>query len=199
MPVGVVANQPNQLAGAIDIPSSQKAARFISWCDAFGVPIVTLVDTPGYLPGRDLEWEGMIRHGGQLAFAYAGATCPRISVVLRKAFGGAYIVMDSKTMGSDACYAWPDAQLAVMGAPGAVEILHRRQLAAAGDEALDLRTRLEAEYAAEHLNPQEALSRGLLDQVIDPASTRAVLCGALASLRNKRPDLPARRHANGPL
>ncbi len=197
VPVGIVANQPAHLAGAIDIPSSQKAARFVNWCDAFGLPIVTLVDTPGYLPGRDVEWEGIIRHGGQLAFAYAGATCPRVSLVLRKAFGGAYIVMDSKTMGNDAAFAWPDTQLAVMGAAGAVQILHGRALGEDHDGSV--RTRLEAEYAATHLGPSDALRRGLIDDLIDPADTRSVLCGAVASLRHKRPVVPDRRHSNGPL
>ena len=196
-PVGIVANQPAHLAGAIDIPSSQKAARFVNWCDTFGLPVVTLVDTPGYLPGRDVEWEGIIRHGGQLAFAYAGATCPRVSLVLRKAFGGAYIVMDSKTMGNDAAFAWPGCQLAVMGAAGAVQILHGRALAEDHDGSV--RAVLEAEYAATHLGPADALRRALVDDVIDPADTRAVLCGAVASLRHKRPALPDRRHSNGPL
>jgi acetyl-CoA carboxylase carboxyltransferase component len=194
--VGIVANQPAQMAGAIDIASSQKAARFVNWCDAFGLPIVTLVDTPGYLPGRDLEWEGMIRHGGQLAFAYAQATCPRVSIVLRKAFGGAYIVMDSKTMGNDAAYAWPGAQLAVMGASGAVQILHGRALS---DDDGSRRARLEAEYTTAHLNPDEAVRRGLIDEVVEPVDTRRVLCGAVRSLRDKRPTLPERRHSNGPL
>jgi acetyl-CoA carboxylase carboxyltransferase component len=197
MPVGFVANQPARMAGAIDIESSQKAARFVNWCDAFGVPLVTLVDTPGYLPGRDLEWEGMIRFGGQLAFAYAGATCPRVSLILRKAFGGAYIVMDSKTMGNDAAYAWPAAQLAVMGAPGAVQILHGRSLGK--DDDGSHRAALEAEYTATHLNPADALQRGLVDAVVDPGDTRRVLCGAIRSLRDKRPTLPERRHSNGPL
>ena len=125
-PVGVVASQPRALAGTLDIVASQKGARFVRFCDAFNLPIVTLVDTPGFLPGKDLEWRGMIRHGAELAFAYAEATVPRICVILRKAFGGAYIVMDSKGLGNDVCLAWPGAEIAVMGAPGAVQILHRR-------------------------------------------------------------------------
>ncbi len=199
-PVGVVANQPAHLAGAIDIESSQKAARFVQWCDAFGLPLLTLVDTPGYLPGRDLEWSGMIRYGGQLAFAYAAATVPRVCVVLRKAFGGAYIVMDCKTMGNDMCVAWPDASIAVMGAAGAVQILHARQLAGlpVGEHA-EARAQLEAEYEVTHLNPHEAARRGYVDAVIDPARTREVLCRGLPSLMGKRPEPVTRKHHNGPL
>ena len=125
-PVGMVANQPRPMAGTLDIAASQKGARFVSFCDAFNLPIVTLVDTPGFMPGKDLEWRGMIRHGAQLVFAYAEATVPRICLILRKAYGGAYIVMDSKAMGNDLCLAWPSAEVAVMGAQGAVQILHRR-------------------------------------------------------------------------
>ncbi len=125
MPVGVVANQPRVLAGTLDIPASQKGARFVHFCDAFNLPIVTLVDTPGFLPGKDLEWRGMIRHGAELAFAYAEASVPRVCIVLRKAYGGAYIVMDSKGIGNDVCLAWPSAEIAVMGAQGAVQILNR--------------------------------------------------------------------------
>jgi len=198
--VGVVANQPNHLAGAIDIPASQKAARFVQWCDAFSLPIVTLVDTPGYLPGRDLEWDGMIRHGGQLAFAYAEATVPRLCVIVRKAFGGAYIVMDSKAMGNDLCLAWPDAEIAVMGAPGAVEILDARRLSTLPDvQACEERRRLEAAYVADHLNCDRAAARGDVDAVIEPATTRAVLCAALPSLLGKRTEPVARKHRNGPL
>ncbi len=146
MPVGVVANQPRSLAGTLDIPASQKGARFVRFCDAFNLPIVTLVDTPGFLPGKDLEWRGMIRHGAELAFAYAEATVPRVCVVLRKAYGGAYIVMDSKGIGNDLCLAWPSAEIAVMGAPGAVQILNRN----AGE---DERRVLEERYDAELLTP----------------------------------------------
>jgi acetyl-CoA carboxylase carboxyltransferase component len=198
-PIGVVANQPSHLAGAIDIESSQKAARFVQWCDAFGVPLLTLVDTPGYLPGRDLEWEGMIRHGGQLAFAYAAATVPRLCVVLRKAYGGAYIVMDCKTMGNDLCVAWPMAEIAVMGASGAVQILHARALAGLPvDRHQEERARLEAEYEHTHLNPDEAARRGYVDAVIDPGRTREVLCRGLPSLLGKRSEQIHRKHRNGP-
>ena len=146
MPVGIVANQPLSLAGTLDIPASQKAARFVTLCDAFSLPIITLVDTSGFYPGKDLEWRGMIRHGAQLVFAYARATVPRICVILRKSYGGAYIVMDSKTMGNDLCLAWPGAEIAVMGARQAAAILARR----ADDEE---RAEYEAEYSARLLNP----------------------------------------------
>lgn len=200
IPVGVVANQPAHLAGAIDIPASQKAARFVQWCDALGLPIVTFVDTPGYLPGRDLEWEGMIRHGGQLAFAYAEASVPRLCVILRKAYGGAYIVMDCKAMGNDLCVAWPAAEIAVMGAAGAVQILESRRLGALSPADAELeRLRIEADYAEHHLNPHRAAERGDVDAVIEPPSTRAVLCAALPSLMGKRSAPPACKHRNGPL
>src|SRR5205823_8144039 len=141
-PVGIVASQPPHMAGTLDIHASQKGARFVQWCDAFNLPLLTFVDTPGFLPGKDLEWQGMIRHGAQLAHAYAAATVPRVCVILRKAYGGAYIVMDSKTMGSDLVLAWPSAEIAVMGAPGAVNILNRRELV----DAPDRRAQLEADY-----------------------------------------------------
>ena len=201
LPVGVLANQPNQLAGALDIEGSQKGARFIRFCDAFNLPIVTLVDTPGFRPGRDQEWRGMIRHGAKLAFAYAEATVPRVCVVLRKAYGGAFIVMDCKSMGNDCALAWPSAEIAVMGAKGAVEILHRRALGAAttDDEREAHRRRLEAEYDSIHLSPTAALERGYVDEVIDPADTRGAVAGALVALAAKRERLRPRRHDNIPL
>ncbi len=191
-PVGVLANQPLALAGTLDIPASQKGARFVDLCDAFGVPVVTFVDTPGFFPGKDLEWRGMIRHGAQLVAAYARATVPRLCLVLRKAYGGAYIVMDSKGLGSDLVLAWPTAEVAVMGARGAVEILHRR----AGPEE---RAALEAAYEARYLTPWIAAERGLVDAVIDPAETRAMLVRSLAALESKRERLPRRTHDTGPL
>jgi len=201
MPVGVLANQPGQLAGALDIEGSQKGGRFVRFCDAFGLPIVTLVDTPGFRPGRDQEWRGMIRHGAKLAFAYAEATVPRVCVVLRKAYGGAYIVMDCKSMGNDCALAWPTAEVAVMGAKGAVEILHRRELSSIDDEERQAKRRreLEAEYEAVHLSPAVAAARGFIDEVIEPADTRRVVAGALAALADKRERLPSRRHENIPL
>ena len=180
-PIGIVANQPLSLAGTLDIPGSQKAARFVSFCDAFNLPILTLVDTPGFYPGKDLEWRGMIRHGAQLVFAYGRATVPRLCVILRKSYGGAYIVMDSKTMGNDLCLAWPWAELAVMGAGQAAAILQRR---ATPEE----RAAFEADYAERLLNPYVAAERGYVDAVIDPADTRRDLAHALA---------PARRQARG--
>ncbi len=186
-PVGVVANQPQALAGTLDIPASQKGARFVDLCDAFNVPLLTLVDTPGFFPGRDLEWRGMIRHGGQLAFTYARATVPRVSVILRKAYGGAYIVMDCRSMGNDLALAWPTAQIAVMGAKGAVEILHRRASPAE-------RAAAEAAYARELLTPYVAAERGYVDQVVDPADTRSVVCEAFGTLRSKLDQLAPRKH-----
>ena len=191
-PVGIVANQPMSLAGTLDIPASQKAARFVSFCDAFNLPIITLVDTPGFYPGKDLEWRGMIRHGAQLVFAYARATVPRICVILRKSYGGAYIVMDSKTMGNDLCLAWPWAELAVMGAGQAAAILQRR---ATPEE----RAEFELDYAERLLNPYIAAERGLVDAVIDPADTRAEIAAALTMLEDKREFLGHRKHGNTPL
>jgi acetyl-CoA carboxylase carboxyltransferase component len=190
--VGVVANQPQAIAGTLDIPASQKGARFVAWCDAFNISLVTLIDTPGFYPGKDLEWRGMIRHGAQLAFAYARATVPRIAVVLRKAYGGAYIVMDSRHMGNDLYVAWPSAEIAVMGAKGAVEILHRRSTA-------EERAAAEVDYETRLLNPYAAAERGSVDRVIDPADTRAELSNALALLSTKQERLVRRKHDNSPL
>ncbi|MFM8311868.1 MAG: acyl-CoA carboxylase subunit beta [Ilumatobacteraceae bacterium] len=192
MPVGVVANQPLALAGTLDIPASQKAARFVATCDAFNVPLVTLVDTPGFYPGKDLEWRGMIRHGAQLVFAYGRASVPRICVILRKSYGGAYIVMDSKRMGNDLCVAWPWAELAVMGAGQAAAILQRR---ATPDE----RAAFEADYAERLLNPYVAAERGYIDAVIEPADTRGVIAHALQALVDKREPAQHRAHDNTPL
>ena len=191
-PVGVVANQPCALAGTLDIPGSQKGARFVAFCDAFNLPLVTLVDTPGFYPGKDLEWRGMIRHGAQMAFAYARATVPRVNVTLRKSYGGAYIVMDSKRMGNDLALAWPAAEIAVMGAKGAVEILHRRSTP-------EERFALETAYEARLLNPYIAAERGFIDAVIDPADTRRELAAALEVLDGKRERLQPRAHDNTPL
>ncbi|HEY3140589.1 MAG TPA: carboxyl transferase domain-containing protein, partial [Acidimicrobiales bacterium] len=200
MPVGIVANQPSQLAGALDIESSLKGARFVRWCDSFNLPLVTLVDTPGVRPGRDQEWRGIVRHGAKLAFAYAEATVPRVSIVLRKAYGGAYIVMDCKAMGNDCALAWPSAEIAVMGAKGGVEIVHRKALLAMADDQRDLqRAELEAEYAAEHLSPRVAAERGFIDEVIDPATTRLAVAEALMALAAKREPTVRRRHDNIPL
>ena len=192
LPIGIVANQPLALAGTLDIPASQKAARFVAFCDAFNLPILTLVDTPGFYPGKDLEWRGMIRHGAQLVFAYGRATVPRICVILRKSYGGAYIVMDSKTMGNDLCLAWPWAELAVMGAGQAAAILQRR--ATPQDRAA-----FEVDYAERLLNPYIAAQRGYIDGVIEPAETRLVIAEALETLIDKRETLVSRPHDNTPL
>ena len=191
-PVGMAANQPQHLAGTLDIAASQKGARFVSFCDAFNLPIVTFVDTPGFQPGKDLEWRGMIRHGAQLAFAYAAASVPRICVTLRKSYGGAYIVMDSRHMGNDMAFAWPSAEIAVMGAKGATEILHRK-----ADHSE--RAALEDDYAERLLNPYRAAERGSVDAVIDPADTRREVAEALALLSSKREEIPGNRHGNTPL
>jgi acetyl-CoA carboxylase carboxyltransferase component len=191
-PVGVVANQPQTRAGTIDIEASRKAARFVATCDAMNLPILTFVDTPGFEPGRDLEWRGMIRHGAELVHAYAAATVPRCCVVLRKAYGGAYIVMDSRGIANDFCAAWPSAEIAVMGAPGAIEILYR-------DADASERERLVADYGAAFANPYRAAERGYVDAVIEPADTRRVLVRALDLLSTKRDAQPARRHSNTPL
>ena len=191
-PVGLLANQPQALAGTLDIAASQKGAKFVRFCDAFNLPLVTLVDTPGFLPGKDLEWRGMIRHGAELAFAYAEATVPRICVILRKAFGGAYIVMDSRGLGNDLCFAWPCAEIAVMGAEGAVQILNRG--ADPGQRA-----ELQAEYTDRFLTPWEAAERGFVDAVIDPADTRLTVSRALTALASSREHLPGRKHTVGPL
>jgi acetyl-CoA carboxylase carboxyltransferase component len=191
-PVGIIANQPLALAGTLDIPASQKAARFVAFCDAFNLPLVTFVDTPGFYPGKDLEWRGMIRHGAQLVFAYARATVPRICVILRKSYGGAYIVMDSKAMGNDVCYAWPWAELAVMGAGQAAAILQRR---ATPEE----RAAFEADYTERLLNPYVAAERGYIDAVLEPAATRRELARSLSLLSDKRERLQARKHGNEPL
>jgi acetyl-CoA carboxylase carboxyltransferase component len=191
LPVGFVANQPRILAGTLDIVASQKAARFVRLCDAFNVPIVSLVDTPGFLPGKDLEWRGMIRHGAELAFAYAQATVPRLCLIMRKAFGGAYIVMDSRGIGNDVCLAWPGAEVAVMGASGAVQILYRGLEPGA-------RADREAAYEEAYLNPWPASERGLVDEVIDPADSRIALCAVLHQLATKREFVVGRKHDTGP-
>ena len=196
--VGVVANQPMSLAGCLDIDASEKAARFVRTCDAFNIPVLTFVDVPGFLPGTDQEWDGIIRRGAKLLYAYAEATVPLITVITRKAFGGAYDVMGSKHLGADINLAWPTAQIAVMGAQGAVNILHRRKLAAAEDVEAE-RTRLIGEYEDTLLNPYSAAERGYVDGVIMPSETRDQVAKALKALRNKRKQLPPKKHGNIPL
>jgi propionyl-CoA carboxylase beta chain len=200
-PVGVVANQPTQLAGCLDINASEKAARFVRTCDAFNIPVLTFVDVPGFLPGVDQEYGGIIRRGAKLIFAYAEATVPLITVITRKAFGGAYDVMGSKHLGADLNLAWPTAQIAVMGAQGAVGILHRRTIAEAGDATAQEARRAELieEYEDTLLNPYVAAERGYVDAVIMPSDTRAHVVKGLRQLRTKRESLPPKKHGNIPL
>jgi propionyl-CoA carboxylase beta chain len=198
--VGVVANQPMHFAGCLDINASDKAARFVRTCDAFGVPVLTFVDVPGFLPGTDQEWGGIIRHGAKLIYAYAEATVPKITVITRKAYGGAYDVMGSKHLGGDINLAWPTAQIAVMGAQGAVNILYRRELAAASaEEQAGIRAVRAAEYEDTLANPYIAAERGYVDAVIRPAETRPAVIMALRTLRTKRKTLPPKKHGNIPL
>ena len=196
--VGIVGNQPMVLAGVLDIESSEKAARFVRTCDAFNIPLVTFVDVPGFLPGVDQEYGGIIRHGAKLLYAYCEATVPRIQVITRKAYGGAYVVMNSKSIGADLAYAWPTAELAVMGPQGAVEIVYRRELQQAANPA-ERRKELVAEYGAKYANPYAAAERGYIDDVIDPAETRSKLIAGLKMLQSKREELPRRKHGNIPL
>ena len=177
----------------LDIHASEKAARFVTTCDAFNIPLVTLVDVPGFLPGVDQEHGGIIRHGAKLLYAYCNATVPRISIVLRKAYGGAYIVMDSRSIGADLSFAWPTNEIAVMGAEGAANVVFRREIAASADPEAT-RERLVKEYKSELMHPYYAAERGLVDDVIDPGDTRRVLVRSLAMLREKKADLPDRKH-----
>jgi len=196
--VGVVANQPLHFAGCLDIDASEKAARFVRTCDAFNIPVITFVDVPGFLPGTDQEWNGIIRRGAKLIYAYAEATVPLVTVITRKAYGGAYDVMGSKHLGADFNLAWPTAQIAVMGAQGAVNILYRKELAAS-DDPETMRTRLVTEYEDELANPYLAAERGYVDAVINPHETRVEITRALRLLRTKRQTLPPKKHGNIPL
>jgi len=196
--VGIVGNQPMVLAGVLDIESSEKAARFVRTCDAFNIPLVTFVDVPGFLPGVDQEYGGIIRHGAKLLYAYCEATVPRIQVITRKAYGGAYVVMNSKSIGADLAFAWPSAELAVMGPQGAVEIVYRRELQQASDPVAR-RAELVSEYTERYANPYAAAERGYVDDVIDPAETRIKVIAGLQLLMSKREELPRRKHGNMPL
>ena len=196
--VGIVGNQPAALAGTLDIDASVKAARFIRFCDAFNIPLVSFVDVPGFLPGVDQEHGGIIRHGAKLMYAYAEATVPKLTVITRKAYGGAYVVMNSKALRADVVYAWPTAEIAVMGAQGAVNVIHRRAIAAADDPS-ERRSELIAEYEERFNHPYLAAERGLVDEVIEPRETRPLLIQALEMLRNKREGIPPRKHGNIPL
>jgi acetyl-CoA carboxylase carboxyltransferase component len=197
-PVGIVGNQPMVLAGVLDVNSAEKAARFVRTCDAFNIPLVTFVDVPGFLPGVDQEHGGIIRHGAKLLYAYCESTVPRIQIITRKAYGGAYVVMNSKSIGADLAFAWPSAELAVMGPQGAVEIVYRKELAAAEDPVAK-RVELVDEYTERFCNPYVAAERGFVDDVIDPADTRIKLIAGLELLRSKREELPKRKHGNVPL
>jgi len=197
-PVGIVGNQPMVLAGVLDIESAEKAARFVRTCDAFNIPLLTFVDVPGFLPGVDQEYGGIIRHGAKLLYAYCEASVPRISIITRKAYGGAYVVMDSKGVGSDITFAWPSAEIAVMGPQGAVEIIHRRELADAANPAAR-RAELVADYTDRLANPYIAAERGYVDDVIEPNETRRKIVAGLRVLASKREDLPERKHGNVPL
>lgn len=196
--VGIIASQPQYLAGTLDIDSSEKAARFLRFCDAFSIPIVTLVDVPGFLPGTEQEWNGVIRRGAKLLYAYGEASVPLVTVVTRKAYGGAFIVMGSKYIGADVNLAWPTAEIAVMGAQGAVNILYRKELNDAPDPQA-LRDQLITEYNDTLANPYLAADRGFIDAVIEPNQTREYITKALRSLRTKRDTLPPRKHGNIPL
>jgi propionyl-CoA carboxylase beta chain len=200
--VGIVANQPMQFAGTLDINASEKAARFVRHCDAFNVPILTLVDVPGFLPGKDQEFNGIIRRGAKLLYAYAEATVPKLTVITRKAYGGAYIVMGSKKLGADLNLAWPTAQIGVMGAQGAVNILYRRDLAAVAADGGDVEARRQeiiSQYEEELLNPYQAAELGYLDAVIAPSETRLQVVRGLRALRDKRATMPHKKHGNIPL
>ncbi len=197
-PIGVVANQPASLAGVLDIDSSVKAARFVRFCDAFNIPLLVLEDVPGFLPGTDQEWRGIIRHGAKLLYAFCEATVPKITVITRKAYGGAYDVMNSKHIRGDYNFAWPTAEIAVMGAKGAVEILHRRDIAAAEDPEAKAKE-LEEEYSETFCNPYMAAERGFVDDVIVPSETRIRLIEAFELLENKVDTNPAKKHGNIPL
>lgn len=197
-PVGVVANQPMHFAGCLDIAASEKAARFVRTCDAFNIPVLTFVDVPGFLPGTGQEWDGIIRRGAKLIYAYAEATVPKVTVITRKAYGGAYDVMGSKHLGADLNFAWPTAQIAVMGAQGAVNILYRAELAAAEDPAA-VRAEKVAAYEDTLANPYVAAERGYVDSVIPPHETRSQIVRALRVLRTKRETLPPKKHGNIPL
>jgi methylmalonyl-CoA carboxyltransferase large subunit len=197
-PVGIIANQPSVLAGALDINASDKGARFIRFCNAFNIPLVTLVDVPGFLPGVHQEYGGIIRHGAKLLFAYSAATVPKLTVVIRKAYGGGYIAMCSKDLGADRVFAWPSAEIAVMGAEGAAEIVFRREIAAAQDKD-GKRQELIQEYRDTFATPYVSAGARLVDDIIEPAETRGALALALESLATKRVLRPAKKHGNIPM
>jgi propionyl-CoA carboxylase beta chain len=196
--VGIVSQEPSVMAGVLDIDASDKITRFVRMCDCFNIPLVTFVDSPGFLPGMDQEQRGVIRHGAKVLYAYSEATVPKISIITRKAYGGAYVVMSSKYLGTDVNYAWPSAEIAVMGAEGAVNILFKRQIDSASDPALE-RKRLAEEYRLKFNNPYHAASSGYVDDVIEPRETRPKVIAALAALHDKYASSPPRKHGNIPV
>ena len=196
--VGIVSQEPSVMAGAMEINSADKIARFVRFCDAFNIPLLTFCDSPGFLPGVSSEHEGVIRHGAKVLFAYSEATVPKIQVTTRKGYGGAYIVMSSKLMGADIAFAWPSAEIAVMGPEGAANVVYRRQIEAAEDKNAE-RARLVEEYRKAFLNPYAAAADGYVDDVIEPRETRKRLIAALTALREKTETIPAKKHGNIPL
>jgi propionyl-CoA carboxylase beta chain len=198
MSVGIVSQEPYVMAGVLDIDSADKIARFVRTCDAFNIPIITFIDSPGFLPGVDQEHRGVIRHGAKVLYAYAESTVPKVSIVTRKAYGGAYVVMSSKYMGTDVTFAWPSAEIAVMGADGAVNILYRKQLADASDPEAE-RKQVTEQYREQFLNPYAAAEAGYIDDVIEPAETRMRVIAALHALRDKHVQVAPKKHGNIPL
>jgi propionyl-CoA carboxylase beta chain len=196
--VGIIANQPASMAGVLDIDASRKGARFVRFCDSFNIPLLVLEDVPGFLPGTDQEWRGIITHGAKLLYAFAEATVPKITVITRKAYGGAYCVMNSRSLGADLSFAWPTAEIAVMGAKGAAEIIFKREIASAADPA-EKWLEKEAEYADTFANPYRAAERGIIDEVLLPSETRVALISAFTMLEKKAEALPQKKHGNIPL
>jgi acetyl-CoA carboxylase carboxyltransferase component len=196
--VGVIANQPQFLAGCLDVNASDKATRFIRFCDAFNIPLLTIVDVPGYLPGTDQEWSGIIRHGAKLLWCYSEATVPKITLITRKAYGGSYLAMCSRDLGADMVFAWPTAEMAVMGAEGAIGIIYRRELTEAEDAEAEREQKLK-EYRELLYNPYIAASRGYVDEVIVPQQTRPKIVAALELLSTKHETRPAKKHGNIPM
>ncbi|MGZ4148369.1 MAG: acyl-CoA carboxylase subunit beta, partial [Actinomycetota bacterium] len=196
--VGIVANQPKVLGGTLDIDASEKASRFVRFCDAFNIPLLTFVDVPGFLPGKQQEYGGIIRHGAKLLYSFAEATVPRMTVITRKAYGGAYVVMNSKHLRADVSFAWPTAEIAVMGAEGAVNVVFRKEIEKAADPA-ERKRELIDEYRSKFSTPYAAAERGFIDDVIEPADTRRRLIQSLRMLSTKRESVPARKHGNIPL
>jgi len=197
-PVGIVANQPDFLAGCLDINASDKISRFVRFCDAFNIPLVTFMDVPGFLPGTGQEFGGIIRHGAKMLYAYSEATVPKVTIILRKAYGGAYLAMCSSSLRADMVYAWPTAEIAVMGPEGAVNIINRKEIENAANPAEE-RSRLVQEYRDKFANPYVASSRGFVDDVIDPRDTRIKIIDALKSLATKRESRPTKKHGNLPV